>query len=238
MTKRSAQTRKQNNAKSLSGTNDGDRKSDGANVDAAIVPQIPPPPRNCQNDQQSSGNSLAGWKRVLEYAALIAGIAYAIVTYFMWRDSRHNFATDQRAWVMLESLSGDMEVGKQYIVWVSFKNFGKTPAIHASLTARMQMLAPNQSPDFKELRYVNAIANVAPNQPFRAPIKPDSGGPVESGNISILDSVQAIETIFGRVDYSDIFGTHHWSEFCYYLERDGHTYSLCPGDFNKSDDNH
>jgi hypothetical protein len=238
MTKRSGRTPRQNKAKSVPVNNDADQKNDGAYVDHVIAPQIPPTPRHSENAQKGSGNSVPRWRRFLNDTALIAGIGYAIVTYFMWTDSRHNFATDQRAWIMLESLSGNMELDKQYIVWVSFKNFGRTPAIHESLMARMQLLAPNQAPDFRELEPVNVIANIAPNQPFAAPIKPEATDPIGTQQLAVINSGQGIENIFGRVDYRFIFGVQHWSQFCYYLERDARTYSLCAGGLNRSDDNH
>src|SRR5437879_2023696 len=39
------------------------------------------------------------WKNWLEGFALFAGIGYAIVTFWMWRDAHDNFIVNQRAWV-------------------------------------------------------------------------------------------------------------------------------------------
>jgi hypothetical protein len=173
-------------------------------------------------------NIITGTAAVVGFLSLV-GLIISI------QQSRHALAIDQRAWVMLENLSGNMEVGKPYLVSVLFKNFGKTPAQNATLKARMEPLSSGTLPSFANLQATNLRFDAAPGGQASTIIRPDSGEPVVLENLLQMTNGQSTEYVFGRVDYEDIFSVHHWSQFCYYLERDARSYSLCPGDSNKTD---
>lgn len=167
--------------------------------------------------------------------AAIFGLLSVVGLLVSVQQSRHAMEIDERAWVMLENLSGNMEVGKPYLVSISFKTFGKTPGQDVTLKARMELLSNGMLPDFASLQSINLRFDASPGGLSSTIIRPDSGQPVVAENMEQITNGQFTEYVFGRVDYEDIFSVHHWSQFCYYLERDARSYSLCPGDGNKND---
>jgi hypothetical protein len=74
-----------------------------------------------------------GW-RVLEVSAVVAGVAYAIITYFMWRESHDNFVLEERAWLDASKVEiigekvGNFHAGSPITAKVTLVNTGKTAA--------------------------------------------------------------------------------------------------------------
>ena len=54
-------------------------------------------------------NPPPAWKHWLEGIALMAGIGYAIITFFLWSDAKDNFIKDHRPWV---GVKGPIEIRK------------------------------------------------------------------------------------------------------------------------------
>jgi F0F1-type ATP synthase membrane subunit c/vacuolar-type H+-ATPase subunit K len=67
------------------------------------------------------------WKRLLGILGVGIGIGYACVTYFQWRDLRHNFEIDQRAWLEVTTNLGKTN-DIPYTVEITVKNLGKSVA--------------------------------------------------------------------------------------------------------------
>src|ERR1022692_1442745 len=62
-----------------------------------LVGQANPAPHSSQTTQKRWYQAFPWWK-VLEGTAFAFGIFYAVVTFWQWRDLRHNFKVDERAW--------------------------------------------------------------------------------------------------------------------------------------------
>ena len=91
------------------------------------------------------------WKRVIVVLAGVLGIAYATINYNQWQDTRHNFETDQRAWVypasadVPDSLAG---LDKLVAIPMTLVNSGKSPAYAIHLNAALELVGRTDAPSF------------------------------------------------------------------------------------------
>jgi hypothetical protein len=153
--------------------------------------------------------TLNGWKGPVEIVAMAAGIFYAIVTYYQWRDLRRNFETDARAWVMASEFktAHHLETGQIVGVDVFYKNTGKTPSLNTRVSAAWIELDRRLPFSDVPTRWVPALP-LAPNGigSTRAYIRPE-----------VIKRLIAGETggyVFGTIWYDDIFGRQHWNQYC------------------------
>jgi len=98
-----------------------------------IVSPSPENSENCEERENATPprRKPVKWMKVLQGLGIIAGIGYAAVTYFEWREIRDNFMTDQRAWIGVKgfTLYGPPTPGQQLIMNITAINTGKTPAL-------------------------------------------------------------------------------------------------------------
>ena len=68
---------------------------------------------------------------VIAFMTFIAAAIYAGISYNQWHDLRHNFETDQRAWIWVTdfNMTNAPKIGELIGINVAFKNGGKTPAL-------------------------------------------------------------------------------------------------------------
>ena len=136
---------------------------------------------------------------------------------------------DQRAWISYEIVSigvphGIPIVGKPFLIRVAFKNIGKSAAINVRNCTEENFLSKEEMPNFK-----CSGRNVSAGTMF-----PDSGTFVDlevTTNAQQSDIDKIISNrwnmwVFGRVEYSDIFKTQHWFNFCTRLLPGG-AYLVC-----------
>lgn len=187
--------------------------------------------------------------RVLELIALLAGISYAIVTWCMWRDSNHNFTVDERAWMAFKFVGGDITftIDKPLLVPTELINVGKTPAknVHGNIVvgvfkkgealdfsytsghASYKVMAGTIFPSGKIVESFEAIKHGQEHaEPiiFTAPVKDE------------LFSGQSFLIVHGRIAYSDVFGTEHWTTYCRYVLHPELISEQCTR-YNDTDDN-
>jgi len=146
--------------------------------------------------------------------ALIA--VYAFVTIFEWRtfDSErqtmeNKLQANQRAWVC-EVGENATPSGDDVVLTISFKNTGKTPALHcnidmfcsASIASIPRMDTPqNPSLFSKTIAPDQEVQSVRMNVPIKT--------------IKRSDQENSRFYFWGTAFYDDIFGKHHWTQFCY-----------------------
>src|SRR5579872_5423243 len=90
---------RQQDVPSISNTSDADRESDGLIYGTSGLRNSGPSPTKPNNTQKKWYQSLKGWERVLQTTGIIFAIGYAVITFLQWRDLRHNFQVDERAWL-------------------------------------------------------------------------------------------------------------------------------------------
>lgn len=159
----------------------------------------------------------------LERAAFLAGIVYAVVTVVEWRDLRHNFEIDQRAWIQIAqglpaTVTEDIVVDRMPI---TLKNVGKNPAFQTLVDAQFNIVDADKPPSFS-FESMHSIARQSLLFPQEAT---PEGIPVlfrsptgEARKISVeeirrLIAGTAYLVIFSRAFYVDSFGTH-WTRAC------------------------
>jgi hypothetical protein len=165
-------------------------------------------------------------KKVLEVLAVVIALGYAVVTFCMWRDLKHNFTVDERAWVAAIAISDAPRIDKPFDVVVRIRNTGKTFAKETGVVDAAEPLLQDQSPDFAgELsRKPTSVTVLAPNGDFVSTIHvrlPDDkqtlSKPGLDAMIGELKSERMRLVIHGRITYKDIFDSPHWTTFCFNL---------------------
>jgi len=194
-----------------------------------------------QNQTQQPYNF--GQKKNYEYINLIifGGILlvtaiYAVFAGLQWNIMRNSMVVDQRAWMGVNTIVGNLQVGKPTVITVAFKNTGKTPAKEVSLVGFCELVETNDSPNFgEEKELISKIKGVImPQQEFRSDLNLFG---TEHFNEAMLKQVVAMGRFYvhGTMRYNDIFRYHHWVTFCYYLDKDG-KYKV-HNEHNDTDDN-
>jgi hypothetical protein len=158
------------------------------------------------------------WKRILTVLVGLAGIGYALVTYYQWRDLDRHFRIDERAWIHIkikepaETLADFSKIG----VTANLVNIGKTPAKHIKITANAEVIDRLVSPSFD---YENGsavhttLAILFPNDPSED-IFIGANFVISAPQRQDLGSGKKYLVIYSIATWDDIFGNPHWAHFC------------------------
>ncbi len=125
-----------------------------------------------------------------------------------------NTMLDERAWVLpkMDSIE-TLQIDGSTVFQIPFRNLGKTPAenvrVYASGTANLSQLT-------------NADVFPTPSTSYSV-LAPNSDGKVRTYPVELwrmADITNGVPNwIFGAAQYDDIFGFHHWSQFCYLISK-------------------
>jgi len=159
------------------------------------------------------------WKSRLEIIAIFAGVGYAFVTYFQWRDLHHNFEVDQRAWIKVDY--GPVTSTPVVPIRMKFTNVGKSPALRISIDVVVETVQSKMGPSFVPAqKHTEAIsALLFPNDSpidLLAELFNDSNGSARAlteAEVQSLVDGKSYLAIYGQVIYADQFGVH-WTHFC------------------------
>jgi hypothetical protein len=173
-------------------------------VPAASNPKPTPSSKTKGNDENHAREIV---KEVFEWFAIVAAIGLMLITYFQLKDSQETRILDERAWVCAYDTTIDVTHLKAGVIFqVTFKNTGKTPA----LRVRNVMGTAKELSDIpaKDEMPKESQGLLAPDESSIAVIAPASA--------KIIAQMSDGKTVylFGTVWYDDIFGNHHWSQFC------------------------
>ena len=154
----------------------------------------------------------------LERIGIVFGIIYAIITFWQWRDLRHNFLVEQRAWVKVVLDWSNFTTTNK--VQVSVTNFGKDTASKARLIARTEIVDSKAAPSFVWKFRPHAddqLSLIFPGD-SRAAVAAsmlDDNAPrgLTSEESRALMDGNAYIIVWGFVMYADSFG-QHWTRFC------------------------
>ncbi|HUI76834.1 MAG TPA: hypothetical protein VLY24_02935 [Bryobacteraceae bacterium] len=175
-----------------------------------------------------------GWKTLLECIAIPFAIGYAAVTYQQWRDLRHNFEVDQRAWLKIGSrfsnVTNETEVATAILNPI---NIGKSPILEAFMDVTSELLPVDKAPSLNlgaqhdRLMMSSIFPGGEPPNDIELRV-PSSKAASEYPRKLTRPEVQGLingtlyVALFGRVVYADQFGKH-WQRFCAW-----HTYEQPP----------
>ncbi len=160
------------------------------------------------------------WKKVVEIIAIPFAIGYAIITYFQWRDLRHNFEADERAWIKAE-VNLPLTLDPNAPVVITARNVGKSPALEMYGGVVVEVVDADKTPSYpsgQDIRQFVARmifpSDATSIQSGRTPNKPDGTVlPLTGDEVRRLASGQAYLAAFGILTYKDQFGGH-WTRFC------------------------
>lgn len=161
-----------------------------------------------------------------------AGVFYTIFAALQWctmresnRINREALVSVQRAWVIPfevspEALPSDPT---KTIFKVVFRNTGHTPAprTHAWIAGT------------SDLQSIPATNPVEPSDAGAMLIGPDGIGNTSTQNPYSPEAIRLIKSgvrlyLYGTIWYYDVFGKHHWTQFCYYPGTDLKGFGPCP----------
>jgi hypothetical protein len=151
------------------------------------------------------------WKgaKPVEWGAFAVSIAAIL---FSWRASCHNENTtkvDQRACVGVSRIYNDnLQKGKPFSVFVTFKNSGKTPALEYKEVTWIEYVPA------KTIPAARLDSQNAPSGILQANSEMTSKFTVEDNNANpkLIDNIAAGARdlyVSGRITYKDIFGDSH-----------------------------
>jgi hypothetical protein len=199
------------------------------------------PQKDTDKPQKAWYRTLEGWKKLLEIIAIPFAIAYAVVTFFQWRDSNNNFIRDERAWVEIKwSPDNGDDPGHSHLAVapgspasspLKIMNIGKTAAKNIS------------EADYVELRGFSDEVNLScVDTPQICPhLTSTTGIMFPSTHIDVVATrmtngreprITTLEeanawmkgqvyiAVFGKVTYDDVFGVNHWTKFCFWGNSD------------------
>jgi hypothetical protein len=137
-----------------------------------------------------------------------------------------------RAWVGAVGFPiPDLQAGKKAVCKVEIKNTGATPALNVRQTRAMRIINPNEP--FSE-SYVIPLTNGGVLHPGATVwIAPQSKGPLTKIQVDDILSGKQIYRVYGLILYDDIFGCHHRTKFCFFVDAIGT--SVCE-EYNAAED--
>jgi hypothetical protein len=142
---------------------------------------------------------------------------------------------DQRAWLAVESISGEEKVGTFFVAIVRNKNTGKTPAINMHFGGNLEPTntAPNVALDCTAAMKNPARVLIAPGGVHFIPVKADAWGKLDEDWHQKLGD--RLVYIHGCLLYDDIFNRPHWLTFCGYWKNDIQAFENCEAGNNTGD---
>jgi len=132
---------------------------------------------------------------------------------------------EQRAWINITTSDvAWLQDGQPVSVTVQISNAGKTAAKHFDMNIRVSILPSGTDPEFiytpGHSRTHFAGAAILPSIPISHPVEAlDNKHPPQPIILTTVQREQInqgelIFYVYGMATYDDIFGTHHWSQFC------------------------
>lgn len=138
--------------------------------------------------------------------------------------------TDQRAWISIVGISGNTELvlGQSMNSGLGIANSGKTPALKLHIRDNVKTLLNGQRPNFLDLKSSTNEATTAPNRVFPLILDTNHAHPVDEHIYTdVVTRRIARIFVYGRIDYDDVFGFHHWTEFCNVYDPDLKVLTYC-----------
>ena len=128
---------------------------------------------------------------------------------------------DRRAWVAPMAIAGKPEIDKPFSIKLTVQNTGKSFAKKVILVFAVEGVRDEKGPNFTRAEQitpeqpVKSVNLIAPNAVVTATrsLKPDEKLTAE--DIRQIESGELQAFAFGKIVYTDIFDSQHWTTFCY-----------------------
>jgi hypothetical protein len=182
--------------------------------------ELPPGPRDASQSRRPWYKSLERWKAIFELVGIPFAIGYAIVTFFQWRDLRHNFEADERAWLNITIAMPDVTAEHIAGGSISFRNIGKSPITDMVSHAWIEIVPSESAPSFdlKQAHAYDQSSIIYPTDGGEYPVllpKSQAAEPRAFTPQEVKDFLdgRVYIALYGEAIYRDQFG-YHWTRFC------------------------
>lgn len=154
------------------------------------------------------------WGLVKKFG-VVAGILYAFVNYWQWRDVRRNFAIDERGWVSFQDAKLMIPYDQDHLgVLMRFTNLGKTPVTIERVDTRIsESIAPFTERRLLRASHAEEGKSIGPNSSFPFEMVEDTGGIGES-KFGDMQQGKMRHEMSVTIWYVDAFGDHHSTDTC------------------------
>lgn len=187
-----------------------------------------PAPTHEPSPKKKWYGSFKRWKSAIQVSGIIAGIAYAVVTWLQWRDLRDNFRLDQQAWIAIKTVTLKRNPTHVEIV---IQNVGKTPAAHAKM--RISALVTHSTVSSRSDSDSGFDLTLAPQQGHVGDIYlwiPEYSGPGSKEEAAYVVIASGMDTlkVTAAITYFDLFGSPHSTGYCGQYNMVMSAFSDCP----------
>lgn len=140
-----------------------------------------------------------------------------------------NSNRDQRAWVGVEAITGNIELGRTTVVTVHYRNSGKTPALKLVTISSVEPVDKGKEPSFiyDPIDDILSSSVLQPNAIYRNIL--NAGGKQKLSVTKLgydrVKSGDLVLFVFGKITYEDIFHQPHWTTFCMYFNSASDTWN-------------
>ena len=165
-------------------------------------------------------------KLLIEGFTLAAVVFYAFIAALQWYEMHKALVIDQRAWINVPFPTTFPLDGPFIPATIQITNTGRTPAKNVEINIVATVLNKGDKPDLSHFgpgrAYNKVIAGaIFANAPITMTIPVVHYGPFQSENIVPDDTLRQdiangkrFISLYGRVDYWDVLGVKHWTQFC------------------------
>jgi hypothetical protein len=144
---------------------------------------------------------------------------------------------DQRAWITLDTPTGDPVAGETFSPKLPFRNSGRTPARNLTSSITLQPSPTAEGPNLNiHGKTIDTPSNglLTPNQSFTSIARlADMTEPqlrlhkVTDSDMAAIHSDVVRFYLYGRINYDDVFRCHHWISYCWVYRIDPNRWQVC-----------
>ncbi|WP_260738190.1 hypothetical protein [Tunturiibacter lichenicola] len=174
------------------------------------------------------------WKPRIETLAYLFAMAYAVITFFQWKDANRNFRIDERGWQRFQVIPTevtpatgevyaiDFTAGRPIQIPMTITNTGKTPVFDIKTDIYVEVVDRDKGPRLSGVGDPNGLLGMEattginfPAQVFQTlAIRPPLTTEEESADLKSKPQRKYV-AMYGRIQYRDAFKTQHWTQFCW-----------------------
>jgi hypothetical protein len=187
----------------------------GAQID--IVPELKKQHATERQEDKTSQDRQLRWTKIAAGLVLL----YTFISGFQAYYTRRALEIDQRPWIAVNfgwpaKIENPQDIKGSIVV----KTTGRTPAKRFASELRMEIVPRDRSPELilsDRLRSTSFSGILAPNEPDEITVAVTSGKEFVTPTAEDVQALRDGKTylaIYGRSEFTDMFGNNHWINFC------------------------
>jgi hypothetical protein len=135
--------------------------------------------------------------------------------------------SDQRAWVVVKGIQGAPQLGQPWEINVVFANTGRTPAKNVKISCSFESEKMDAAFLFKKSPYDEERTLIVPNEEPFCVLPAITIPTVTQDTLDVLINRKMKISVFGSLDYEDVFRAPYWLTFCKTMRPDGKAWNDC-----------